>query len=138
MKALAIAVAVLIAQAASAGQQLDCLAEAVYFEARGEPISGQLAVAHVVLNRVSDPRWPNNMCSVVHQRYQFSYYWDGKPELIDDRQAYSAARMVALYAASGGIDITEGATHYHSLSVRPLWAKYLQRITTIEKHVFYR
>ncbi len=73
-------IALLFSQAAKASteQEINCLVEAVYFESRDENVGGQLAVAFVVMNRVKDKRWPSSVCGVVHQKNQFSYYWDGK------------------------------------------------------------
>ena len=128
--------------------QLMCVALAIYFEARGEPDAGQIAVAHVIRNRIEDPRYPDNACDVVKQGYywngnpirnmcQFSFYCDGKPEDPHDQKAWrDALHIVHL---SGLIpDITGGATHYHSNKVFPEWAYTGQVTTNIHKHVFYR
>ena len=127
--------------------QLMCVALAIYFEARGEPDAGQIAVAHVVRNRIEDPRYPNNACDVVKQGYywngnpirnmcQFSFYCDGKPEDPHDEQAWRDALYIV--HLSGLIpDITGGATHYHSIKVFPEWAYTGQVTTNIHKHVFY-
>ena len=128
--------------------QLMCVALAIYFEARGEPDAGQIAVAHVVRNRIEDPRYPDNACDVVKQGYywngnpirnmcQFSFYCDGKPEDPHDEQAWRDALYIV--HLSGLIpDITGGATHYHSTKVFPEWAYTGQVTTNIHKHVFYR
>ena len=128
--------------------QLMCVALAIYFEARGEPDAGQIAVAHVVRNRIEDPRYPNNACDVVKQGYywngnpirnmcQFSFYCDGKPEDPHDEQAWRGALYIV--HLSGLIpDITGGATNYHSIKVFPEWAYTGQVTTNIHKHVFYR
>jgi spore germination cell wall hydrolase CwlJ-like protein len=127
--------------------QLMCVALAIYFEARGEPDAGQIAVAHVVRNRIEDPRYPDNACDVVKQGYywngnpirnmcQFSFYCDGKPEDPHDAQAWRDALYIV--HLSGLIpDITGGATHYHSTKVFPEWAYTGQVTTNIHKHVFY-
>lgn len=127
--------------------QLMCVALAIYFEARGEPDAGQIAVAHVVRNRIEDPRYPDNACDVVKQGYywngnpirnmcQFSFYCDGKPEDPHDEQAWRDALYIV--HLSGLIpDITGGATHYHSTKVFPAWAYTGQVTANIHKHVFY-
>ena len=127
--------------------QLMCVALAIYFEARGEPDAGQIAVAHVVRNRIEDPRYPDNACDVVKQGYywngnpirnmcQFSFYCDGKPEDPHDAQAWRDALYIV--HLSGLIpDITGGATHYHSTKVFPKWAYTGQVTANIHKHVFY-
>ena len=127
--------------------QLMCVALAIYFEARGEPDAGQIAVAHVVRNRIEDPRYPDNACDVVKQGYywngnpirnmcQFSFYCDGKPEDPHDEQAWRDALYIV--HLSGLIPyITGGATHYHSTKVFPEWAYTGQVTANIHKHVFY-
>ena len=130
-----------------------CLATAIYFEARGEPRVGQQAVAHVVLNRVRDPRFPSNVCDVVEQgprykwnpdipvkhRCQFSYYCDGKSDEPKDKKAYKRAYNIALRAIAGGSDDpTEGATHYHAHYVYPEWGTHERRVVRINDHIFYK
>jgi len=127
--------------------QLMCVALAIYFEARGEPDAGQIAVAHVIRNRSEDPRYPDNACDVVKQGYywngnpirnmcQFSFYCDGKPEDPHDQKAWRDALYIV--HLSGLIpDITGGATHYHSTKVFPEWAYTGQVTANIHKHVFY-
>ena len=126
---------------------LMCVALAIYFEARGEPDAGQIAVAHVIRNRIEDPRYPDNACDVVKQGYywngnpihnmcQFSFYCDGKPEDPHDERAWRDALYIV--HLSGLIpDITGGATHYHSTKVFPEWAYTGQVTANIHKHVFY-
>jgi N-acetylmuramoyl-L-alanine amidase len=127
---------------------LMCVATAVYFETRGEPNTGQIAVAHVIRNRIEDPRYPDNACDVIKQGYywnnvpirnkcQFSFYCDGKSDKPKDKQAWFNALYIA--NLSGYIpDITDGATHYHSITVFPHWAYTGEVTTKIHKHVFYR
>lgn len=126
---------------------LMCVALAIYFEARGEPDAGQIAVAHVIRNRIEDPRYPDNACDVVKQGYywngnpirnmcQFSFYCDGKPEDPHDQKAWRDALYIV--HLSGLIpDITGGATHYHSTKVFPQWAATGEVTASIHKHVFY-
>ena len=126
---------------------LVCIAVAVYFEARGEPGAGQIAVAQVIRNRVEDPRYPDNACAVVKQGYywngnpirnkcQFSFYCDGKSDNPRNTQSWYNALYIA-HLSKSVPDTTEGATHYHSTKVFPEWA-YTGEITTkINKHIFY-
>ncbi len=130
---------------------LSCMAEAVYFEARSEPFIAQLAVANVILQRVSSDRFPNDVCSVVHQgrtwkgkpvrhKCHFSYWCDGKPETIANVDAYNEAVSAAELAMQGVILAhTDGATHYHASYVVPYWAldDRFSVIGQIGRHVFY-
>lgn len=126
-------------------EALFCIATAVYFEARGEPLEGQAAVAWVVHNRVNSWRYPDTACKVVtedeHRRHQcqFSYMCDGKREDIYDDWAYTKALAITMLTAAGFVqDPSLGATHYHATRVRPWWAAELQRTTRIDNHIFYR
>ncbi len=114
-----------------------CLALAIYFEARNQPIQGQLAVAYVVLNRVADKRWPDNVCDVVYQRKQFSFFSDGKSDRPTDRKAWRKARALAVVATLT-VDATGGATHYHANYVAPSWGLCLRPVRVIGQHVFFR
>lgn len=127
------------------GKQWSCLAQALYFEARGEKIKGIYAVAEVILNRVDDPRYPSSICGVVNQgtgeryRCQFTYTCDGRPETIVDTTAYKRVGKIA--NAMMSLDqrpLTKGATHYHTKAVNPKWARVFPRTTTIGYHHFYR
>lgn len=121
-------------------QELDCLTEAIYFESRSESYAGQLAVALVVSNRVQDNRWPDTYCDVVHQKHQFSYYWDGKPERYLDKKAKRKAEQTANLVFFGTmIDFTEGALYYHQIDIRPDWDyNKIIPVGVIDDHVFYR
>ncbi|MEM9425950.1 MAG: cell wall hydrolase [Pseudomonadota bacterium] len=127
------------------GKQWSCLAEALYFEARGETVRGMFGVAEVILNRVDDPRYPSSICKVVNQgtgeryRCQFTYTCDGRPEHIDDKRAYERVGKVAKLMIDGKARrLTKGATHYHTKSVNPRWSRVFPRTTTIGYHHFYR
>jgi spore germination cell wall hydrolase CwlJ-like protein len=131
--------------AARGGKQWQCLAEAIYFEARGESLAGQFAVAEVILNRVESPRYPETICGVVNQgaerrgACQFSYVCDGKPELIGDAGAWDrAGKIAALMIDSADRPLTEGATHFHTTAVRPVWSRVYERTARIGAHLFYR
>ena len=121
------------------GPEWKCLATALYFEARGEPVKGQFAVAEVILNRVADPRYPDSVCAVVNQDCQFSYTCDGKPERIRERAAFDRAGKIAdLMLRGGARALTGGATHFHTRGVRPDWSRRLPRTAQIGDHLFYR
>lgn len=123
--------------------ELDCLAQAVYFEARGEPIKGQAAVAEVVLNRVDSPLFPRTVCGVVNQRNaegcQFSYVCDGRSDAIADHAAWDRSTRIAAALIGGAPrSLTEGATHFHTPAVTPSWSRRYLRTATIGSHLFYR
>lgn len=127
-----------------------CIALAVFFESRSEGI-GQLAVAHVIRNRMADPRYPSDACAVVQQgRYwgdfpirnqcQFSYYCDGKPEFVspEEKQSYYNALYITELSETSK-DLTYGATHYHATYITaPYWASTGQETIRINKHIFYK
>jgi spore germination cell wall hydrolase CwlJ-like protein len=123
-----------------------CLAEAVYFEARGESYLGQVAVAQVVLNRVKSPSFPTTVCDVVYQnsdqfnRCQFSFACDGLAETIHDWTAWSRATEIAEDISHGRVWVDDlgASTHYHALSVDPAWAGGFEKLMQIGDHLFYR
>jgi spore germination cell wall hydrolase CwlJ-like protein len=127
-------------------KELECLAEAVYFEARGEPVTGQRAVAQVVLNRAASGTYPSSICGVVYQNQgrrnacQFSFACDGKPEAKNETRAWRKAQAVARQVASGEMEtpVLKTATHYHASYVQPAWAAKMTRLSKIGLHVFYR
>ena len=115
-----------------------CLALNVYWEARNQALSGQLAVAQVTMNRVRDPRYPNDICEVVHDHRQFSWYWDGLPDSPRDPRAWLNARLVASAAIHGsGHAELDRVTHYHAVYSQPYWKDSMTMVTTIGDHVFY-
>tara|TARA_B100002019_G_scaffold250669_1_gene230657 strand:+ start:592 stop:1008 length:417 start_codon:yes stop_codon:yes gene_type:complete len=132
-------------------EALVCLALNIYHEARNQPTLGQIAVAQVVVNRVNDSRYPNNICDVVYQglhyesghpiihKCQFSWYCDGKSDTPTNKEAYKfaedVAELVILNNAHGYFD---GATHYHTTEVAPAWASGKKFIVRINDHVFYK
>jgi len=131
---------------ARGGRQWKCLSEALYFEARGESVKGQFAVAEVILNRVDSPKFPNSVCGVVRQgtgngRYncQFTYNCDGKAEVMTDRSASREVGKVARIMLDGEPrTLTSGATYYHSIAVNPKWSRTFQQTARIGVHKFYR
>ncbi len=117
---------------------LFCLSLNVYWESRDQPIAGQVAVAQVTMNRVASPDYPNDVCSVVYELKQFSWYWDGKSDVPREEKAWMRAQMVAkgVLAGSGHADLN-GVTHYHSLQVKPYWSHTMTFVARIDDHVFY-
>ncbi len=123
-----------------------CLANGIYFEARGESVRGQAAVAQVILNRVRNPAYPNSICGVVYQndnwlnRCQFSFACDGRKKRIDSPANYKVAQDVAMAVTAGKIFIPEvgSSTHYYANYVHPGWARTMQKMTKIGLHIFYR
>ena len=131
-------------QAAPMASDADCLSLAIYYEARSESAQGQHAVAQVVLNRVRDPNYPDDVCSVVFQGFerrtgcQFSFTCDGSMARLPQGQAWTRARQIAAAALAGRTDpVIGGATHYHTTAIRPYWAPSLTRIATVGAHIFY-
>ncbi|HRO15843.1 MAG TPA: cell wall hydrolase [Paracoccus sp. (in: a-proteobacteria)] len=125
------------AKAGGGSGALKCLTEAVYFEARGESLSGQRAVAEVILNRVDHPSFPRSVCGVVNQPSQFSY--KGGNLRIRDRGAFARAQKIAQDALAGAPrNLTSGATYFHTTAVRPSWSRKFVRTTRIGSHIFYR
>ena len=128
--------------------QQNCLATAVYFEARSESALGQLAVATVVLNRAQKSN--SSICGVVYKgasyfnACQFSFACDGKPDILDDKRAWKASVVIANMAIAGSVaalsesmQILTIATNYHADYVNPKWSKQLTRLTKIGRHIFY-
>jgi spore germination cell wall hydrolase CwlJ-like protein len=127
-------------------QEQRCLAAAIYFEARGEPVKGQAAVAQVVLNRVRNPAYPKSICGVVYQnmswrnRCQFSFACDRIKDRVTSPGEYAMAEEVALAVTSGKIWLSDigSSTHYHANYVRPAWARTMELMDRIGRHLFYR
>jgi N-acetylmuramoyl-L-alanine amidase len=123
----------------------DCLAEAVYFESRGEPRDGQIAVAHVVMNRVAHHAYPAHVCEVIREgeelgkgRCQFHWRCDGRPDEPTEEAAWQEAQSVAEEVLAGSVpDPTQGALFFHAAHVRPYWASKFRRTARIGSHVYY-
>ena len=118
----------------------ECLAQAVYFESRGEPLAGQLAVARVVINRAESGSFPDSYCGVVRQRAQFSFVRGGRiPEPNRQSAAWQRAKAIAHIAESGMWESdAHDALYFHATRVRPSWANTKVARATIDRHVFYR
>jgi spore germination cell wall hydrolase CwlJ-like protein len=134
-----------LTNALESSRELECLSEAVYYEARGETPSGQAAVAQVVLNRVRHPSFPKSICGVVfqgaytHSGCQFSFACDGSMRRSRDPGAWKRAQRVATRALSGAVMTEVGAaTHFHTTGVAPGWGPRLLRVAQVGMHVFYR
>lgn len=130
---------------ATGGPQWQCLAEALYFEARGETVEGMFAVGEVIMNRVASPAFPNTLCGVINQgtgrRFacQFTYTCDGAAEEIHEPASWDRVGKVARLLVDGAPrTLTDGATHYHTRSISPRWARVFARTTSIGSHHFYR
>jgi spore germination cell wall hydrolase CwlJ-like protein len=123
-----------------------CLANAIYFESRGEPVIGQEAVAQVVMNRVFSGYYPNDVCSVVYQNAerhlacQFTFACDGKRKTINERGAWARANRIAKETLDGQIYVPQVAksTHYHAIYVRPNWVGEMKKMVRFGIHNFYR
>jgi spore germination cell wall hydrolase CwlJ-like protein len=131
---------------------LQCLAKAIYFEARGESEKGQLAVGRVVLNRVESETYPDTICDVVYQgshkrnACQFSFACDGEPDVAKEKKAWREAETLARRLVACDPPCQKGpdwqgplwtSTHYHADYVNPRWAKKLHHTGTIGRHIFY-
>jgi spore germination cell wall hydrolase CwlJ-like protein len=123
-----------------------CLAEVIYFEARGEHVRGQMAVAQVVLNRAFSGKYPNTVCGVVYQNAhrrlacQFTFACDGIPDVIREPDMWERAKTIAAEMLDGKLWLPEvgKATHYHASWVRPGWVRDMTRLQKLGVHTFYR
>lgn len=133
------------AQESNVREEINCLALNIYFEARSEPISGKVAVGHVVMNRVADARYPDKVCEVVKQggekprnKCQFSWFCDGRSDHPANVKAWKESLALARVIYWGySQDPTDGALWYHADYVRPHWRRALERGPKIGRHVFY-
>jgi Cell Wall Hydrolase len=123
-----------------------CLANAIYFEARGESVRGQIAVAQVVMNRVFSGYYPNDVCGVVYQNAhrhlacQFTFACDGIPDRITEPDAWERAKRISTATLDGAVWLPEigKATHYHAYWVHPWWVRTMRKLSRIGVHTFYR
>jgi len=156
MRLFIFTISMLFASIASAGngvmskvqkKELHCLAQNVYFEARGELPVGQLAVAMVTMNRVESKRFPNSVCRVVWQKRQFSWTHDGKSDRPRDKKAWMLAQQIASFIynkytdfsaiSNGALDLTQGALHYYAPDLAdPYWAESKDVTRKIGGHLF--
>ena len=121
-------------------EQLRCLAVAVYFEARGEPLAGQLAVAQVIINRTEDGRFARSYFGVVAQPGQFSFMRGSRmPQVREGSPAWTRAVAVAQIAHRGLWESEAGnAVFFHARYVNPGWSQTKTRLAQIDTHIFYR
>ena len=131
-----------------------CLALNLYFEARDQPVVGQLAVGFSTMNRVADERYPDSVCGVVKQaqysawdsknpirhRCQYSWFCDGMSDEPKNSKAMLEATILAANIFYGRVtDISDGATHYHATWIdAPYWTEQMTTVFTIDDHIFYR
>ena len=128
------------ATSAKLDDETNCLATAVYFEARGESLEGQLAVARVVMNRASSGRYPSDWCGVVKQPAQFSFVRHGEFPYVDmSSAAWQKAEAIAELAAANIVpSVSPDVLWYHANYVAPAWRRTLQEVEQIGAHIFYR
>ena len=120
-----------------ASRDMRCLATAVYFEAKGEPLEGQLAVAQVILNRVKSGRYSDSICGVVYQPGQFSFTRDRRPDRPSNAAAFETAQAIAVIAATDAWKkVAPRAMSFHARRVAPGWRN-MERVSVIGNHVFY-
>jgi spore germination cell wall hydrolase CwlJ-like protein len=123
-----------------------CLTEVIYFEARGEVVRGQMAVAQVVLNRAFSGKYPNTVCGVVYQNShrhlacQFTFSCDGIPDVVREPDMWERAKVIASEMLDGKLWLPEvgKATHYHAYWVRPGWVREMTKMHKLGVHTFYR
>ena len=143
------------AHASDANNEAFCLAQNMYFEAGNQPLAGKIAVSQVVINRTEHMNYPEDICGVVYQarwienwkgnmmpirnQCQFSWFCDGKSDDPEDSKTWIQCLTLARNIIQGEYgDITEGATHYHSVYVNPYWADSLNETVVINEHIFYK
>jgi spore germination cell wall hydrolase CwlJ-like protein len=125
---------------AALNEEENCIATAVYFEARGEGFDGQLAVAEVVMNRAYSGRYPSSYCAVVKQPWQFSFVRGGRfPRVNENSPAWSYAQAITRIAKQRLADaLPDDVLWYHADYVAPVWGRRLSRVEKIGAHIFYR
>lgn len=130
----------MLPEEADLSDELKCLAQAIYWEARGEDLDGQLAVAQVIINRTENHRFPANYCGVVTQRSQFSFVRSGRiPDVRTGTRAWHRAKAIARIAHDDLWDSEVGdALYFHARRVRPSWSHTKLARATIDSHIFYR
>lgn len=133
-----------LASGKSASGAKDCLATAIYFEARGESLKGQRAVGEVILARTRQHGRPKTVCGVVYEGStrstgcQFSFTCDGIADVVRSQAAWARAKRAAGLVMSSRRKVSRGATHYHTTAIRPYWASSLRKVARIGSHIFYR
>jgi spore germination cell wall hydrolase CwlJ-like protein len=127
-------------ESGSLSPEMECLAGAIYFESRGEPLAGQLAVGQVIINRSESGAFPSDYCGVVFQRSQFSFVRGGSMPRIDrGSAAWRRASAIARIAHEGLWDSQAGdSLYFHARYVKPNWSRTKIARATIDSHIFYR
>lgn len=133
-----------------ANGERECLAQAIYHEARGESFMGQMAVANIIVNRARSERFPSTLCGVIYQnadkgryRCQFTFACDGRDDTPGERRAWIksqelAREVYAEFAQGEEIGVLPGsALYYHTTAVRPSWANTFSRVAVVDSHIFY-
>lgn len=133
-----------------ANGERECLAQAIYHEARGETATGQMAVANIIVNRARSERFPSTLCGVIYQnaekgryRCQFTFACDGRDDYPGERRAWLnsqelARKVYAEFAQGQEIGVLPGsALYYHTTAVRPSWANTFSRVAVVDSHIFY-
>jgi len=136
-------------------EDVKCLADNIYHEARNESTAGKIAVGLVVINRKNHPAWPQSVCNVIRQgpiykaasgnyypikhKCQFSWYCDGKKDVVNNPTLYfKIIEISQTLLAEEYVDFTDGATHYHADYVNPSWSYKLDKTAVIDTHIFYK
>ena len=119
-------------------RSIECLARNVYYEARGEPMAGQYAVAEVTMNRKASPRYPKTVCEVVYQKEAFSWTLLGPIEPPKGAAWHQAMRVAEDVYYQRRPATMHGVTHFHADYVNPEWSKERRRVARIGNHIFYR
>lgn len=123
--------------------QLDCMTEAIYYEAGNQSFKGKVAVGNVIVNRVDHEYWPSTACKVIKEPAQFSYYWDGKPDTLPKKDnrlenwALFESMIAGVFVLTAAPDITDNSVFYHSTKVSPSWSKRLDLKVQVGDHIMY-
>lgn len=123
---------------APVNDELRCLATAVYYESKGEPLKGQLAVAQVILNRVNSNRFADSVCGVVYQPRQFSFANGGHASPRQSQNWRTAVAIARIAMENKWADVSSDALFFHASHVAPGWRGRHQRVSQIGRHIFYR
>lgn len=127
----------LVKQVTASAEDIRCLAKNIYYEARGEPFSGQVAVAQVTVNRLNNGSFGNTICEVVYAKDQFSWT-NNKKRKVSDNKAWLASIELASAVLNNTVLLPDlKALYFHATHVKPKWAKHKEKLTTIGKHIFY-
>lgn len=123
-------------------RQIDCLASNIFYEARGEPERGKIAVGLATINRTKDRRYPNDICAVISQKKQFTWYAPSKIRSTGNTLFQEIKEMATMlydeyYASNTYVDFVYGATHFHTKSVNPKWHG-KRKTAQIGSHLFFR